>query len=374
MRSLIALCAGLAALSTVSMPAAAQTRSKPATQLVKPVLSKDDMNAWTVGLAGGLLEGSFIRYAADIAKVLDDGDNLRVLPLVTYGAVGNVSDLLYLKGVDAAITQADVLEHFKRELNVPGIEQRVNYISPLFHSEVHVCARPEFKTLKDLEGKKVNFNTRGSAANLSGQIVFRKLNINVDPTFVNNSVAVELLRKGELAALVHVVGKPNDLFASMKGEPVCRLLPIEYDAVFSDFYLPTSFKREDYPALINGTEVPTIAVQTVLAVFNWPKNTERYRKVSRFIDAFFTKFEKLHNPPYQPKWKEINLAGKVAGWTRHPLAEEAISRLSGSEARQLAKLRPQFEAFMEASPIRASTFSAEQRDALFSEFLKWQRQ
>src|SRR3712207_8731437 len=82
-----------------------------------------------------------------------------------------------------------------------------------------------FKTLKDLEGKKVNFNTRGSAANLTGQIVFRKLNINVQPTFVNNSVAVEQMRKGEVAALVHVVGKPNDLFTGMKGEPVCRLLP-----------------------------------------------------------------------------------------------------------------------------------------------------
>ncbi len=371
MLSLIAFGVGVAALSTVSMQAAAQTGSKPATQLVKPVPSKDDMNAWTVGLAGGLLEGSFIRYAADIAKVLDDGDNLRVIPLVTYGAVGNVSDLLYLKGVDAAITQADVLDHFKRELNVTGIEQRVHYVSPLYHSEVHVCARPEFKTLRDLEGKKVNFNTRGSAANLSGQIVFRKLNINVDATFVNNSVAVEQLRKGEIAALVHVVGKPNDLFTAMKGEPVCRLLPIEYDAVFSDFYLPTTFTRSDYPTLIQGGEVPTIAVQTVLAVFNWPKNSDRYRKVARFIEAIFTKFEKLHNPPYQPKWKEINLAGKVAGWTRHPLAEEAIARLSGGDAIQIAKLRPQFEAFLEASPIRP--LSAEQREALFSEFVKWQR-
>src|SRR3954469_3650247 len=61
-----------------------------------------DMNAATIGLAGGLLEGSFIRYAADIAKVLDDGDKLRVIPLVTFGAVGNVTDLLYLKGVDVA--------------------------------------------------------------------------------------------------------------------------------------------------------------------------------------------------------------------------------------------------------------------------------
>src|SRR6266481_7656567 len=38
------------------------------------------MNAWTVGLAGGLLEGAPIRLAAEIARVVDDGDNLHVLP------------------------------------------------------------------------------------------------------------------------------------------------------------------------------------------------------------------------------------------------------------------------------------------------------
>jgi hypothetical protein len=67
-------------------------------------LKTDDLNAWTVGIAGGLLEGTFIRYAADLAKALDDGSNLRVIPMVTYGAVGNVTDLLNLRGVDVAIT------------------------------------------------------------------------------------------------------------------------------------------------------------------------------------------------------------------------------------------------------------------------------
>src|SRR5262249_30936391 len=71
------------------------------------------INNWTVGVAGGLLEGTFIRYAADLGKALDDGENMRVLPIVSYGAVGNVSDLIYLKGVDIAITYSDVLDHFK---------------------------------------------------------------------------------------------------------------------------------------------------------------------------------------------------------------------------------------------------------------------
>jgi len=45
-----------------------------------------------------------------------------VIPMVTYGAVSNVTDLLNLRGIDVAITQADVLDHFRREVKIPDIE------------------------------------------------------------------------------------------------------------------------------------------------------------------------------------------------------------------------------------------------------------
>src|SRR5690349_7981737 len=77
-----AVLAGLLLLLGATHPEAAQTTSR-APKPPSPTTQKADPNAWTVGLAGGLLEGTFIRYAADIAKVLDDGDRLRVIPMVT---------------------------------------------------------------------------------------------------------------------------------------------------------------------------------------------------------------------------------------------------------------------------------------------------
>src|SRR5947207_1165750 len=130
------------------------------------------INNWTVGLAGGLLEGTFSKYAADLGKALDDGENLRVLPIISYGAVGNVTDLIYLKGVDFAITYSDVLDHFKNVEKIPSIDKRVNYVIPMFQGEVHIYVRPEIKTIRDLAGKKVNFNTVGSAANYTSGIGF----------------------------------------------------------------------------------------------------------------------------------------------------------------------------------------------------------
>src|SRR5262245_52766119 len=73
---------------------------------------KVKLNSWTIGLAAGQLEGAPIRFATELARVLDDGDNMRVLPIVTRGIFDNIYDLLYLRGVDAAIVYGDVLEHF----------------------------------------------------------------------------------------------------------------------------------------------------------------------------------------------------------------------------------------------------------------------
>ena len=353
------------------------------------------MNEWTVGLAGGLLEGTFIRFAAEIGKVLDDPPNLRILPIVSYGAVGNVEDLLYLKGVDVAITQADVLDHFKREGKVANIGERVNYIIRFFLAEVHVYARPEIKSIEDLAGKKVSFNTVGSAANLTGGILFDRLGIKADRIYMNNSSAIEKMRTGEISAIVHVVGKPNDLFTKLKPEPGFHFLPVTYSDKFSDFYVPVELTSADYPELIaKGEKVESIGVSTVLAVYNWPKDSDRYRRVSRFIEQLVAKFDDFQKPPFQPKWKEINLSATVPGWKRYVVAEELLAKLNPPEkqpaekpAEKRSSEKPagtasamagtpealeKFEAFIDQEmPRRKRKLSDREREALFEKYRAW---
>src|SRR5258705_4434168 len=151
---------------------------------------KYKLNSWTIGLAAGQLEGAPIRFATELARVLDDGDNMRVLPIVTRGIFDNIYDLLYLRGIDAAIVYGDVLEHFRTNAKIGSLEQRVNYIMPLFPSEVHVFVRPEIKKLEDLAGKPVNFNTKGTAAAYSGPVIFDRLGIKVDAKFDPHPVAL----------------------------------------------------------------------------------------------------------------------------------------------------------------------------------------
>jgi TRAP-type uncharacterized transport system substrate-binding protein len=340
------------------------------------------VNQWTVGVAGGQLEGTFARFAVELAKAFDDSDELRVLPVVTYGATENVSDLLYLKGIDIAITHADVFEEFKKKRAIGNIDKRINYIAPMFVSEFYILARPEIKTIKDLEGKTVGLGVKGAGQTVTGPIVFSRMGVNVNTQFMPNGIAYEKMKSGELAALVHSGGKPNEFLTNLKVEPGFHLLEIPYGDNFADYYVPSVVGPKDYPNLIKeGEMVQTIGNLVVLAVYNWPTGTDRARRVERFIESYFEKFDKLRAPTFHPKWKEINLAGTVPGWTRYPPAERILSRLAtqdkvkervGGPEAAAASTTP--TASRQASGPNAAVYqemTEEQR--LFEEFLDWKK-
>ena len=111
--SLLFLVAAMAPIILALQPADLHAQNAPTPRRAANDFQKEQMNAWTVGLAGGLLEGAPIRLAAEIARVVDDGPNMHVLPIVTRGATENLNSLLYLRGVDTAIINSDALEEYK---------------------------------------------------------------------------------------------------------------------------------------------------------------------------------------------------------------------------------------------------------------------
>jgi TRAP transporter TAXI family solute receptor len=309
-------------------PAHAQVIPKSLEQGGTDAALRERRNAWTVGVAGGQLSGTYMTLADELAEVLDDGDNLRVIPSVTYGAASNLDDLLYLRGVDVAMVQSDVFEYFRTQRKTLNLENRIHYIIRLPVSEMHVLAGADIKSIEDLRGKKVSFGPAGSASSLTGTIVFQRLGVKVDHVLLDNATALQKLKSGELAALVRVIGKPVGFFAQIPPNSGLHLVPIPFSKIFTDHYTLGEFSSQEYPTLVpQGGKIDTIAVPAVLAVFNWPKNTVRYRRVQRFTEALFTKWDKFMEPHRHPKWRDVNLAATVPGWTRWSVAEEMLSRM-----------------------------------------------
>jgi hypothetical protein len=290
---------------------------------------RERINASTIGLAGGLLEGAPIRFATEISRVVNDG-GVTVLPVVTRGPTENVNDLLYLRGIDAAIINSDSLEEYKSQ--VPQIQQRITYLLTLFPSELHIFVRPEIKSLADLVGKKVNFNTQGTAAAYSGPLIFSRLGVDVDKMFIPHPVALEQLRRGEIAGVVFVTSKPVDAFAKGKWDDGFKFLPVEFGPKFEDYYLPSALESSDYPNLIaKGERIATISVPTILAAYNWRPNSPRYRRVARFVDELFGRIDKLQSPGFDAKWKDVNTANRVPGLERFQAAQEWLDRRASAK-------------------------------------------
>jgi TRAP-type uncharacterized transport system substrate-binding protein len=335
---------------------------------------RERKNAWTVGIAGGLIDGTYMRFADELAKVLDDGDNLRILPMVSYGAASNLDDLLYLRGVDLAVTQSDVFEYFRTERKTPNLQNRVHYILRLPIAELHILAKTEIRSLEDLQGSRVNFGPAGSGSSLTGTIVFQRLGVQVDQVLIDQQSALQKLLSGEVAALVRVVGKPVDFFTRIPPNSGLHLVPIPYTKTFADFYTVGEFEKKDYPSLIaEGEKIETIAVPAVLSVFNWPKGSDRYRRIERFTERLFANWDQFLVAPRHPKWRDVNLGATVPGWTRHTIAEQMLERFYGPSGSAQEDISHDFQAFLNRIGTGAPVSQAD-REALFRQFLQWREQ
>jgi TRAP transporter TAXI family solute receptor len=296
-----------------------------------------------------------------------DGDDLRVLPMIGRGSLQNLRDVMFLKGVDIGIVQMDAREQLATENLQTDAVRRLRYITRLYNEEVHIIANREITDIRQLDGKKVNIDKVGSGTNLTARLIFDKLGIKPDITTFDQGSSYERLRSGEIQAAVYVAGRPVRAIAEFQSEGRFHLLPIPFEGEIAEAYFPARFTPSDYPRLVDKDKpVETLAVGSLLAVFNWPENSDRYKRVSRFVDAFFTRFDEFLQPGRHPKWKEVNLAAEVPGWERMKPAQDWLDRVAAAKSSPAAQ---SFEDFMNSKGVAVS---AEQRNLLFREFLAWE--
>jgi TRAP transporter TAXI family solute receptor len=338
------------------------------------VYRTDQINDNTIAIISGGSGSTYLQIACDLAAVLNDGDNLRILPIVGIGGPQNIRDVLKLKGIDIGLVQTSILNSFRSSDEALGInENKIVYIAKLFNEEVHLITRSEFRSLEDLQGKKVNLAEKGSDASYVLRDVFKRFGIKVDEVNVTQADAVGMLKSGEIAATALVAGKPSQLVKDLKFDAGMRFLPIPYSKEVSSDYLPAKLTAEDYPNFISpGQSVPTIADGVALIAYNWPKSNDRYRRVQKFVEALFPRIGVFQNAPRHVKWREVNLASSLPGWPRF---EPAAAWLGAGQEKAESDLRSHFAQFLEthASSRSQTGYSKEEQERLFKHFLQWSR-
>jgi TRAP transporter TAXI family solute receptor len=330
--------------------------------------TKQALNANTVTLISGTIGGTYVQFGADLASVLDDGNKLRILPIVGRGSVQSVADILFLQGVDLGIVRSDTLDYLERKGFAKDIKKQFTYITKLYNEEVHVIASKSIRTLRDLDGKTVSVDLPNGGTFVTALTVFERLGMKPKAVYIEQRIAMEKLKRGEIDAVIVCGGKPYKSVSSFKDDRF-HLVTVNYEKPLQADYLPATLSAKDYPNLIaEGEQVDTIAVPAVLAAYNWAPKTDRYRKVALFVDNFFTKFPTFQNPPFHPKWKEVSLSAPLADWQRFPAAQQWLDS-HGIEP----VARGRFDEFLKQSPTPAGKQpSSAEKEALFKQFQAWQ--
>jgi branched-chain amino acid transport system substrate-binding protein len=324
----------------------------------------DQLNANTVTLMAGSFGSTSAHMGADMASVLDSGTDLRILPVMGRGSVQAVADILLMRGVDAGIVRKDTLAYLERKDFANNIRSQFVYIAKMFNEEMHVLAQQSIRSMKELDGKTVAVDLPDSSTLVTSINVFERLGIRPHLLYVEPRIALDMLRKGDIDAIIAVEGKPLQWLSEVNDSSL-HLVPVDYDKSLRDDYLPAQLSSEDYPNLISASNpVDTIAGEAILASYNWQPGSDRYHRLALLVESLFSRMAQLQRPPFHPKWQELAPLAPVAGWTRFKAAQDWVDRNTPAAAPVASNTMPA------ALGARASG-PQDDDPALYREFLEW---
>jgi uncharacterized protein len=302
-------CVVAAAISLLASSACAQTPN-PRTEVRRGLVS-----VLTDGIAD---PGSRATRAINqLAAYAGHMSNVRVLPISGHGATENVRDLLYLRGVDLAVLNSDILAFLDQTGQYPDARRRLRYVTHLFDQKVFLLVRNGINAIEDLRGRRLVVLSEAGPGRITARALFGLSRIDV---------AVEALAPGDVlddAGLAKFDGAlllSDDLARVRFGKRAreeYHLLAIPMTPELQKSYRSAVIDTQEAAGFSNAAAVETVTVSALLAVFNWAPSQGRYPDVANFITALFSNFKGLRQTS-NSIWRQADVSAAPPGWIHFP--------------------------------------------------------
>lgn len=321
---------GTASAPQPTPPVPPARKAPPAVRAVQVTgLAPVRPEAWTSasGAFTIVADAEDFQPVSELVNVLN-GKGLRVMPVVGLSASRHLEDVAQ-HGIDFAVVPANALEA-KSDVRKAGGES-IRYVARLYDEDLHVLASREITDLRELNGRTVNVGMPGSGSDIAARAVFDKLGITPVLTRHDDLNARQRLRSGEIDAALFLEPRPSRSAAEFGAEDRVHLVPVPHDLLDGAIYQPALLVASDYPGLVEkGAPVRTVSVANVLAVAEPPQRSGRYKRLSRFVREFYARVGQLHQPEHQPRWRDVDPAADVPGWTKFRPVQEVLKLRTAS--------------------------------------------
>jgi TRAP transporter TAXI family solute receptor len=297
-----------------------------------------------VGMVTGSSRGTYIQFGRDMAKFAEP-EGLTIDVKESAGSLANIERIMSSENAAFGIVQADVLSFMKRKPKLQSTARNLRVIFPFYLEEVHVLARKEITSLRDLDGKRVSIGRDGSGVWLTARNILKLLGIDLAlEEHLDTNEAIKRVLSDDLDAMFYVAGAPTGAFEPLERmkksgrQDIQQLLeevhfvPITEPEIFGDVYDRATLGPEQYPWM--PAEVETAAVRAILVSYDFSSGRssyyrERCRQLGILGRAIRKNLNRLQSGEGHPKWTEVKLDTPVSQWK-----QDTCSRASVAPSRQ----------------------------------------
>ncbi len=281
-------------------------------------VAQGQVTIFTDGLAHP--NGRISRALMELSLAFDEGNKLRLLPIMAHGGEGNVRDLLRFRGVDMAVMNNDVFAAPGVDKNYPEARRKLRLVTRLYTQKVFLLAQPDITDVQQLAGKKILIVGPESAARLTAATIFSLLKIKAEFVPAPSTGRIEQLP--DVQAIFFLEEDARRLSPEVVRSAGFVPLGIPAQGPLAAVYRPAIILAQE-AAPYSGQEdgVNTVSVDTILAAFDWQPTHGRYADVTAFIDGLFAAISKLRREQPGSIWGQTDPRADVLGWKRFSYAD-----------------------------------------------------
>ena len=257
--------------------------------------------------------------AEDIARI-SGNCGIPINVVESEGSLANFFGVRDRPNTQFGLVPSDILDYIKahetqsREARLAAQGMRI--MLPLYNAEVQVIAPKSIRSLQDLNGRRVGVGNVNAGTNLTSKLIFDILDIKVAER-VNRPLdeMIELLRQGEIDALMHVAGAPNPAIADGRLDDRFHIVPIT-DAVLKASYKPTVIPGGTYSFQPNDVQI--VSNKTLLMTYEFGSRKNSYYQnacnaVANLTNLIVNNLDELRSTGH-PVWKSVDLTEIPPGW------------------------------------------------------------
>lgn len=263
-----------------------------------------------IKVASGIQGEIYDQFANDISN----NTELNISNISSGGSLENVR-LLMSDSVDIGFMQYDVLLY--KELEQPGIKDKLKVFLPLYSEEIHLIAKvnSNIDGLKSLQGKRVGSGTKNSGTYVTSSFIKLKSGlkwIDVDISFEKSFGA---LLHDSIDAFFYVGAAPSNILKNLSSNlgEIIKLVPVIDDGL-EKFYSVKTIEKGVYPWLKN--DVKTFSIKSLLVVNNSSIDGKTAANLDELYSDLQDNLAGIQNNKFShPKWKQVDFTSmKGVDW------------------------------------------------------------